>query len=81
MRKVKINGVYKHFKGEYYIVVDIGTYSEDEKEVVIYRGLYDNAPLWVRPIDSFLAEVDHKKYPEVKQKYRFALQKIKSVRK
>lgn len=81
MRKVKINGVYKHFKGDYYIVVDIGTYSEDEKEVVIYRGLYDNASLWVRPIDSFLAEVDHKKYPEVKQKYRFALQKIKSVRK
>ena len=80
MRKIKINGIYKHFKGNYYLVVDIGTYSEDEKKVVIYRQLYGDGSLWVRPLDMFLSEVDHEKYPEVKQKYRFELQKIESKR-
>ena len=81
MRTVKKNRVYKHFKGDSYIVVDIAKYSEDLKELVIYRGLYGDGSLWARPIDDFLAEVDHKKYPDIKQKYRFELQKIESQRK
>ena len=40
MRKVKIKGIYKHFKGNYYIVEDIGTDCETLEELVIYRGLY-----------------------------------------
>ena len=75
---IKINGIYKHFKGDYYIVLDIGTNTEDEKKYVIYRGLYENSPLWIRPLDSFLSEVDQQKYPNIKQKYRFELQNIKS---
>lgn len=78
MRKVKINGVYKHFKGDYYLVVDTAKYSETDEECVVYRSLYGNGQLWVRPMSMFLSEVDHKKYPNVKQKYRFQLQKIQS---
>ena len=78
MNKLKINGVYKHFKGDSYIVVDIAKDCEDLEECVIYRALYGDGTLWVRKKSSFLSEVDHNKYPNVKQKYKFELQDIKS---
>ena len=79
MRELKINGIYKHFKGDYYLVEDIVKYSETQEEMVLYRKLYGDGGLWVRPLDMFLSEVDHEKYPNVKQKYRFELQEIESV--
>lgn len=79
MREIKINGIYKHFKGDYYLVEDIAKDSETQKEMVVYRRLYGNGDLWIRPKEMFLSEVDHEKYPNVKQKYRFELQEIKSV--
>ena len=42
MRELKINGVYKHFKGDYYIVENVATFSETREKLVIYRGLYGN---------------------------------------
>ncbi len=71
MRKAVIKGIYRHFKGNYYIVEDIGCDCETLDELVIYRALYDEHKLWVRRKEDFLSEVDHKKYPDVKQKYRF----------
>ena len=71
MREIKIHGVYRHFKGNYYLVEDIALDSESQDKVVIYRKLYDDGSLWVRPLDMFLSEVDHDKYPDIEQKYRF----------
>lgn len=81
MNELKINGVYRHFKGDYYLVCDVAIHSEDRNEYVIYRALYGDNGLYIRPKDMFLSEVDHEKYPNVKQEYRFELQNIESVAK
>ena len=47
--------------------------------MVVYRNLYKEGGCGVRPLNVFLEEVDHDKYPKVKQKYRFELQEIESV--
>ena len=71
MRELKTKAVYRHFKGKYYYVEDVAIHSEDKSEYVVYRRLYDDHSLWIRPKEMFLSEVDHEKYPDVKQKYRF----------
>lgn len=69
-----IGGIYKHFKGNIYEVIDIALHCEDLTEYVVYKSLKDGKT-WIRPKDMFLSEVDHKKYPNITQKYRFELQK------
>ena len=75
-RELKINGIYRHFKGKLYKVLLLANDSEtnndlNTRKVVVYQALYGEQLIWVRDYDMFLSEVDHEKYPEVKQQYRF----------
>ena len=79
-REIKLHGVYKHFKGDYYLVEDVAIHSETKEKYVVYRALYGDCSLYIRPYDMFMYEVDREKYPNVEQKYRFELQDIKSVK-
>lgn len=72
-RELVIHGIYRHFKGKYYLVEAVARDSETDAELVVYRKLYGDGSLWVRPLGMFLSEVDNEKYPDVQQKYRFEL--------
>ena len=73
MREIKLHAVYLHFKGNLYYVEDEAIDSETGELNVVYRALYGERKLYVRPKAMFLSEVDRKKYPEVTAKYRFEL--------
>ena len=50
-------GIYKHYKGNLYEVVDVARHSETEEEHVVYRTLYGDYSLWVRPLELFIEDV------------------------
>lgn len=71
MREVKVGKVYKHFKGHEYEVLAIARHTETDEMMVVYRDKNHQEKVYVRPYDMFISQVDLKKYPDVKQKYRF----------
>jgi len=80
MMELKVKGIYKHFKGDYYLVEDVAIHSETMEKYVVYRSLYGDCELYVRPYDMFMEKVDRSKYPDVLQEYRFELQEVRSVK-
>ncbi len=50
-------GIYRHYKGGRYEVIDVARHSESEEELVVYRPLYGDRELWVRPLEMFVETV------------------------
>ena len=51
-------GVYKHHKGNLYEVIDVARHSETEEEHVVYRTLYGDHSLWIRPLSMFDEDIE-----------------------
>ena len=63
--------IVRHFKGNKYEILCFALDSETQEEMVVYRALYGEHGVWVRPKAMFLSKVDRAKYPDVAQEYRF----------
>lgn len=52
-------GRYRHYKGNFYQVIGVATHTETREELVVYRALYGEGWLLVRPLAMFLESVEH----------------------
>ena len=73
------NRIYKHFKGDYYLVLDTAINTDNDEKYVIYRALYNNGQLYVSPYSEFTSKVDHNKYPQITQKYNRKIYDYKQI--
>ena len=80
MRELLIGHIYRHFKGDLYLVEGVAKHSETLEEYVVYRKLYGDCSLFIRPKAMFLSPVDRTKYPDAMQAFRFEPVELPSVR-
>lgn len=67
----EINRVYRHFKGNYYYVMDIAEHTETNKLMVVYHALYGDCECYVRPFEIFVGELREVEKLLYNQEYRF----------
>lgn len=75
VRNLKIGGIYRHYKGDFYLIEALARDSDSLEDMVVYRSLYGDGQLWVRPYAEFMGKIDGQR-----QRYRFELQELSSVR-
>lgn len=69
--RMKPGDTVRHFKGKQYEILCFAKDSETQAEMVVYRALYGEHGVWVRPMEMFFSPVDREKYPDAEQTYRF----------
>lgn len=70
-QRMQPGDIVRHFKGNLYEILHFAHDSETREEVVVYRALYGERGVWVRPKEMFFSPVDREKYPDAPQEYRF----------
>ena len=68
---IEVGKKYRHFKGKEYEIIAIGKHSETLEEMVVYKALYGDFSIWIRPHSMFTTKLDKEKYPDINQEYRF----------
>lgn len=71
--ELKKGKIFRHFKGDLYLLLDIAQHTESGDELVIYKALYGDYKVYARPKDMFFGKVNKVKYPNATQEYRFEL--------
>ena len=71
MREILVGRKYRHFKGNDYKVLALAEHTETGEKLVVYQAMYAPFKICARPYDMFMSEVDHQKYPGVRQHWRF----------
>ena len=70
---------YRHFKGNRYEVLAVAKHTETGEDLVIYKGLYGDNPIYARPLQMFTGVIEKANFPGVTQDYRFQLEEETAV--